>query len=326
MNHAGIETQVVRVLIDHLKNRMIQILVAPKSGDLSLSLIRGPSQAIAQSIQRIVALLVAGEAAQPRIVQGVAQRQGSRQLRIGAHGGEPQSILQLIRNAITHISHHAIGLLRGVLTVTVLDEVREAGVVVGRPRRKPTADLPPQITEGTQFETGLKWTGVPARRAHEIHRPSQRGTAIAQGIGAAPHLDVPGRQGLDGLHVDAAVGQIQRDTILKDLQAATMEGALKAGTANGNARLLRAKPRLNVDPRREVESITQGGGAALAHRRAIDKGCATGDSGQLRRGSAHRRHGESGFRHTLHHNFGQGFGLRGLEDRSPQECGNTGRN
>ena len=105
-----------------------------------------------------------------------------------------------------------------------------------------------------------------------------------------------------------------------------MEGALKARTANGNARLFRTEPGLNVDPRREVESIAQRGCTALAHRRAIDKGCATRDSGQLRRGSAHRRDGESGFRHALHEDFGQGFGFRGLEDRSPQECGDTGRN
>ena len=213
-----------------------------------------------------------------------------------------------------------------MLAVTVLDGVREAGVGVGGPRRESAADLTAQVAEGTELEARLERAGIPTRRAHEINCASERGAAVAQGIGPAPHLDVAGRQRFDGLHVHATIGQIQRHTVLEDLQAPTVKGPLQAGSPNGNAGLLGAEARLDIDAGGEIEGVPEGGSAALTDRFAFDERGAAGHLGQGGRGGGHRRHGKSGFGLPLDQHLGQASGFGGLEHGSSQDGGDTGRN
>jgi len=54
---------------------------------------------------------------------------------------------------------------------------------------------------------------------------------------------------IDRLHVEAAVSEVQRDSILQETYAAPVEGALEARTADRDARLVGAEARLRDDTR-----------------------------------------------------------------------------
>src|SRR5690606_9263438 len=86
--------------------------------------------------------------------------------------------------------------------------------------------------------------------------------AEGEGVGAAPDADVRGGERFDGLHVEAAVGEVERNAVLEDADAATVEGALEAGAADGEAGFVGAEAGLRDDAGGEREGVVERGGAA----------------------------------------------------------------
>ncbi|MCY1175762.1 hypothetical protein D9M73_160140 [compost metagenome] len=90
-----------------------------------------------------------------------------------------------------------------------------------------------------------------------------------------------GGERLDGLEVEAAVGQVDRRAVLHQQQAAAVEGALQAGTADRQARFLGAEARLDEHAGGQAEGVLQGAGAAGLVGLGIDDSRAAGDVGEL---------------------------------------------
>ena len=170
--------------------------------------------------------------------------------------------------------------------------MREADVIIERPEDAAAAELRAIGIEAAVLEPRPEpRRGVPGVR-DEIDRAAERGGAVLQRIRAAIDLDVARGQRLDRLEVEAAIREVQRHAILQQLQAAAVEGALNAGAADGEARFLRAKARLDKDAGREIQRVLQRGGAAALVLFGIHDGGAAGLGGQLRAGLFDRGDGE----------------------------------
>ena len=113
-----------------------------------------------------------------------------------------------------------------------------------------------------------------------------------EGVAAADNLDVLGGEGFDGLHVEAAVGQIQRHAVLQQFQAAAVEGPLKSGAADGDAGLIGTKARLSEDAGGVVEHVLQGGGTASLEFLGGDDGGTARDLADAFLGGGDGRNGQ----------------------------------
>ncbi len=69
-------------------------------------------------------------------------------------------------------------------------------------------------------------------------------------------------QRIDRLHVESAIGEVQRHAVLKHANAAAVKRALHARAADRNARLVRAETRLRDHAGREREGVCHRAGTA----------------------------------------------------------------
>src|SRR5207253_640078 len=83
----------------------------------------------------------------------------------------------------------------------------------------------------------LRDRGVAGRR-HEVDRAAERRGAVGEPVAALEDLDRADRQRVDLVEVAGAVGEVHRDAVLEDLDAAQVEAAGDAGAADREAQLL----------------------------------------------------------------------------------------
>lgn len=83
------------------------------------------------------------------------------------------------------------------------------------------------------------------------------------------------------MEIEAAVRDVHGHAVLHEFQAAAVEGALDAGTTDGDAGFFCSEPWLNKDARRVVEDVFEGGGFSAFVGFGIDDVDAAGDGFQL---------------------------------------------
>ena len=128
-------------------------------------------------------------------------------------------------------------------------------------------------------------------RRHEVHCATERGRAEGERVAALVDLDRAQAQRIDLVEVAAAVGEVERNAILQEFDAADMEAAGDAGAADREAHLL-AVALLHEHAGHVFQHVAHSVGVAVPERRGIDEGDRA-DGGVHRRPlRGHARHGE----------------------------------
>ena len=191
----------------------------------------------------------------------------------------------------------------------ILRIVRDGDVVIRRADDLAAAHLSAGIAVGAVFGTGLREVRRVASGGNVVDRTAERGAAVAQGVRAAEDFEILDGERFDGLHVEAAVGEVQRDAIEHQLEAAPVERALNAGATDGEAGFIGAEARLHEDAGDVFEGVLHGGDAARLELRRRDDARAARDGLDLLqrlRGSRHGARGGAGvFLLTGHDDLGQ---------------------
>ncbi|MNF71746.1 hypothetical protein D3C84_537030 [compost metagenome] len=281
------QTQSVVFAIDiqHLEDGVEQRLGAVEAGQFqAVAAVQLQDAEVAQAVEVEVALLVAGDIARRRLLGVLAHLrlgQVAGQVGVGFHMGEVEARGDPLVDAPAEVGEVALVVLPRVVAVAVL------GVVVEADESIPVAEVLGEgavqalVVEAAGFGAqGGRWRGLPAG-GDEVDGTAQVGRAIAPGVGAAQDFDVVGGQGLDGLEVEAAVGQVDRCAVLHQQQATTVEGALQAGAADRQTRLLGAEARLDEDAGGQPEGILQGAAAATLVGFGIHHPGTAGDMGEV---------------------------------------------
>ncbi len=289
------EEGVAGELIDDLEDGMVEVL-AGEGGDEADGGVADAGGGLGRDAEQVeIASLIEGEVG-GRGEGGIGLEFGlgeaAGQLGASAHGGEEEAGLGGIRRADTEVGEEAPGVLRGVVAETVLARVGEAGVGVERARGRAAGDGGAAVREGADLGAGESAGGGAAGVGDVVDGAAEGGAAVGEGVGPAPDRDVGGGGGLDGLHVEAAVGEVERHAVLEHAHAAPVKGALQAGAADGEAGLVGAEAGLGDDAGREGEGVGEGGRAAAQVAVGIDDLDAAGRAGEIEPGGVERRHGE----------------------------------
>ncbi len=248
-----------RVLIDHLKDGMRELLDAAIGHPLKIARAAHlPGGAIGDAPELEVALLVAGDVSRvglPRVTPELGAGQAARQLTLGVDSGKEEPRPNATAKVMAKVGEYALRVLLGVVAIAALEELAAADEGISVAPVKADAGRGARVAVAAGLDPRVDAGCVAAAQADEVDRAAERGGAEGGRVGAAVDLDVAGGEWLDRLHVEAAVGEVERHTILEQQQAATMEGALQARAADRDARLLGAKARFGEDAGTAAQGI-----------------------------------------------------------------------
>ncbi|MNF51322.1 hypothetical protein D3C84_326400 [compost metagenome] len=277
---AQAQAVVLAVDIQHLEDRVEQRLLAVVAGQfqaMAVAQLQGAD--IADPVEGEVAPLVASEAARRSLLRVAAHLrlgQAAGQLRVGFHMGQVEAGSQVLVDLPAEVGEVALVVLAGVVAEAVLGIVVDAQVGVPGAEVLGHRAEQPLVVEAASLHAQVDRRGRLPGRRDEVDRPAEVGRAVAPGVGAAQHLDVVGGQRFDGLEVEAAVGQVDRRAVLHQQQAAAVEGALQAGAADRQARLLGAEARLDEHPGGQAQGVLQGAAAPALVGFGVDNAGAAG--------------------------------------------------
>src|SRR5690606_37614540 len=102
---------------------------------------------------------------------------------------------------------------------------------------EPAAQLRAPPAEAARIDSTLEWTGVTPCGGHEIDGAAQSAGAETQRVRAFVYLGVAVGRGIYPLKIRAAVGVVQRHTVLIQGYASQVIVAVQARTAYGQARI-----------------------------------------------------------------------------------------
>ena len=226
---------------------------------------------------------------------------------------EVDAAVERVAEAVAGIAEQAVVLLLRMRAVAILLQAGETEVAVGVVGHTGDRQLFARVAESARFQACIERRSVEAGRRNEVDRAAQRGGAVFERVRAPIYLDEARSQRFDRLHVERAVGEVQRHAVLQHLDAAAVEGALDAGTADRNARLLGTEARLHEHAWRIPERIGQRADAAVAIRVGIDQRGTAGAFIERRARPLHRRRaGEFRTGAVYFHAFQRGRGQCGI--------------
>ena len=106
-------------------------------------------------------------------------------------------------------------------------------------------------------------------RRDEVHRPAEGRSAEGQRVAALEDLGRPQRERIDLVEVEAAIGHVEWNAVLQDLDPAPMEGAPDARAADGQPHFL-AIAGLRPYARHVLEHVAQVVGVGALQRLHVD--------------------------------------------------------
>jgi hypothetical protein len=288
----------VRELIDDLENRVIEVFVCECRRGLPAGIAAKASGGFLRDAQKVeIAPLVACQVSGislARVVLELGSGEAARQLAARAHSRGVEAGLEAGTPGDTGVEEEALVFLLSVISVAVLALVGEAGVGIERVACAAGGDGGAGVVPGADFEAG-EAAGVGAAGAGDVvDRAAEGGGADGEGVTSAQHLDAGGGGGLEGLHVEAAIGEVDGHAVLEHDDAAAVEGALETGAADGEAGLIGAEAGLGKHAGRERKGVGEGAGAAIKIARGIDYFSAAWHAGKGFAGVGERARGERG--------------------------------
>lgn len=256
---ADTRTEVVGHLVDDEQDGMVQILAGPERGERELLVAVLPGGFIGEAEKVEVPFPVAIDVIEdfdPSVSLrlpwvcfqlGFGEIAGELGIREGER--EVESCLELIVEPVSDVCEEALVVLFAVVAEAILREMGEAEEVVVFSRDTTGGEESADGTETSELRAGGERRGVIARWGDEVDGTAQCGGAELERVRATVDFDGLRNEGFDGLEIEAAVRDVHGYAVLHEFQAAAVEGALNAGTTNGDAGFFGPESWLNEDPR-----------------------------------------------------------------------------
>ena len=299
------------VLVDHLEDRVVEALVEQPGIEVELADIELEGGSVREPLGRDVPRLVPGdgrEAGARREVQRIREAQRSGKLLPRLVDAEIEARLDPRREPVAEIGVDLRVVLVLVLPEPVLVGLRDVEERVGIPRYAGELRVGPEGPEGAAFDAHEgRRQGREGRRRHEIDGAAEHRRAEEKRVAALVDFGRAQRERVDLVVVARAVGEIERDPVLQDLDATGMEAAGEARAADREADLL-AVARLRVDARRVLHHVRDVVGVAVLEAPRVDELDRADDRLELGALGFDARHRERTVRHTgtLDRDLGQG--------------------
>lgn len=273
--------------VEQLKNRVEQASVHHVAAELHLAVAEAIDGPVCQAVETQVALLVQRNV--PRISP---TRVGSElclgeipwQLGVRIACAEKPARLEVLGRSIAEVPGKPGCRRLRVPAVTVLlvsgcaqRQVR-AFADSAHLRLQATKAEAAQLRSPLDAEAPLAPRQVEARGRHDVDGAAQRGGPVSKRVGAPLDHEVPTQERVGGLEVCAAVGLVQRHSVLQQLDAPQMEGPLHARAANGQSRLVLPEPGLHEDSGRLAERVGEVADLAIGLGTHVGDGSAARDA------------------------------------------------
>ncbi len=189
---------------------------------------------------------------------------------LGVDARQKETAAHTATEVVAQIGECPLRVLASVVAVAILVELAGGDKAVELAVDKSIAHRRAFVTKASSLDPGLQSGCIAATEADKVDRAAQRGGAVGRGVGAPVDLGVTRRQGFDRLHVDTAVRQVERNTVLQQEQATAMKRALQPGAAYRDARLFGTEARLREHAGAGLQHVGQGRCTAIAVAFGVD--------------------------------------------------------
>ena len=203
-----------------------------------------------------IAGLIVDEIALCRIGQGIFVAQGTRYFLIDIIIAGVKTRFHHWRNFETDIAVKAETVSLGMIAVAVGCIGADCCPDITRPLAGTKGQQAAIAVEAADIAAEIYAFRSPAGRCHPVDRAAQCTRTKAQGIGSAIDLEMVEEGRFEFLKVAIVIGQIDRNSVLQQGQAAHVEAPAQTGTTDRYPHFLTIA-RLHIDAGRKCQSIAQ---------------------------------------------------------------------